>query len=86
VPGSMFSAMQAALLEAKETLIDERCPPLQLPYEFLAQRITTVVERPILRARDVFQLRFVQLAAIGAARALVRTDSPMRGLARADRI
>jgi hypothetical protein len=38
-------------------------PAVQLLDEFLAQRITTAVERPILRARDVLLLRFVQLAA-----------------------
>jgi hypothetical protein len=43
-------------------------PPVQLLDEFLAQRITTAVERPILRARDVLLLRFVQLAAIGDMR------------------
>ncbi len=43
-------------------------PAVQLLDEFLAQRITTAVERPILRARDVLLLRFVQLAAIGDMR------------------
>jgi hypothetical protein len=43
-------------------------PPVQLLDKLLAQRITTAVERPILRARDVVLLRFVQLAAIGDMR------------------
>lgn len=43
-------------------------PPVQLLDELLAQRITTAVERPILRARNVLLLRFVQLAAIGDMR------------------
>src|SRR5580704_2074163 len=39
-------------------------PPVQILYEFLAQRITTAIERPVLRARDVLLLGLVQLAPI----------------------
>ena len=43
-------------------------PPVQILDEFLAQRITAAIERPVLRAHDVFLLGFVQFAAIGDMR------------------